>query len=771
MPGGDILRFPDVPIPPRPVTPGASSRAKLRKKRADGYESDGGYISEGGKKKKDKKKDLVKEDVMVGGGSNVDLNSAVDKKERAKEAKARVKEEKILEKKEKEEERKRKKSLASAAKASKKMDDNGPSAMGYETDGATKSPNKTKAKKSRSKPSADGGYETDSGYVSSTSAGLKAKTKSRFFRLGTKQSKPDLRQDESPTPSPVIEKEVVPLPIASRFATTLGSPSSVSSSSTNVATPLPSGTSMDTSYSPSLTYTPSPPLPTSTYSYSPTFLREAPVDRDSYSSGGSGSSSASAHRRRGVQFIAKDNAHGAGGTSFSTIAPASQTPLPRSVSVSPASPASKFPVISLPLTHSPATTSHSLSPPSSAHDMSRFPSNTLAPAPFSPHYPPSAISNPTSRNPSRAASPSLGGRGSPMIHFTPSLSSPSQPLRPRFPPTDGFGVRPSPSPGGLSLGPANTRLQNTEQPLDAARRPTLSQLTIVPSSDYIVPSPGASPLPSPHVLAYYDIPPPSPPPAGPLPTVPRDAHSMHARNNVPGSISRSRTPEQGMYSQPMPNIQRGREAPFPSRPILPSAVPGNGGVSGLEARVKVPRYRELYALTAPPDGWSASDHRQGARGNSMNPGIHVIEPTEDGWDYDDDEEDMRNVLDRFEEARVDAESGRALGRSRSFEALRGRPSERGYVTDEYLEEQTSTEESGGQRNSRWSGSIYSRTSILEPDKSEETRERFIQRVEDMYGDNGREKIGGRQAIPPVPRLPESFVGAGAPAPGRSWNRF
>jgi len=75
---------------------------------------------------------------------------------------------------------------------------------------------------------------------------------------------------------------------------------------------------------------------------------------------------------------------------------------------------------------------------------------------------------------------------------------------------------------------------------------------------------------------------------------------------------------------------------------------------------------------------------------------------------------------------------------------------------------SSVEEGGGDRNSRWSGSIYSRVSVLDPEKSEEARQRFVQRVEDMYGDGGREKV------PPVPKIPDVFVGA---TPGRSWNRF
>jgi len=220
--------FSDIPIPPRPVTP--SGRAKLRKKRGDGYESGGGYVSDSGKKKKSNAK-----------VASVDIEP--DKTERAKEAKTRAKEEKLQEKREKEEERRRKKSFLSASKASKKFDDT--HATGYETDGGVvsgKGQSKAKSKKVKPKTSGDVGYESDSVYLSSTSATPK-RSKTRFFKLGTKQLKPDLR-DEEPMPSISVQKELMPLPIAQRFATTLRSNGSDAASSSQLSiattTTLPS---------------------------------------------------------------------------------------------------------------------------------------------------------------------------------------------------------------------------------------------------------------------------------------------------------------------------------------------------------------------------------------------------------------------------------------------------------------------------------------------------------------------------------------------------
>ncbi|KAF5375933.1 hypothetical protein D9615_008278 [Tricholomella constricta] len=799
--------FPEIPVPPRPVTPVAPARGKLRKKRGDGYESDGGYISDAGKKKKDKDK---KQGVV--NGSQADIE--VDKKERAKEAKSRAKEEKLQEKREKEEERKRKKSFGKAKKS--QGEDKDGYATGYETD-ASKSAKSSK--KSKSKTSGDAGHETDSGYLSSTPG--KTKSKTRFFKLGSKQSRPELRQEEVPAlPTTFVEKEPVPLPIASKFATTVKTaPLSASASLANVSArtmdPLPMS---------------SPPLssPTTTSLHSPTSpTRGAPDHRESFASaesGGSASaSSANSHsKRRGFQFFSRDPAPDKGSGSFSTSTSPLQTAPPLSAVNSPILPNVTFASISLPLTHASST-----SPTSGGHppvNTSMGPSSQqpspLSTSSSSPQtLTPPVISN--SRNPSPAPGLNVPRPQFQVTSTTPSPTlskSPSVRVRPRFPPTDGFGPRPTPasplppSPSSFLRSPSpnpNPRIQGSESPY--SDRPTL---TIVPSTDYIVPSPRASPLPSPNVLAYYDIPPPSPPPAGPLPSVPPPGSFPRTptRGQGGGSISslaRSRTPEQGLFSQPIPSIQRGREAPFPARPImpLPAGASGSAGVGqGLEARVKVPRYRELYGLALPPREtdrraspspmeWERERGQEDRESHMSRMDIEVVEPSDGGWDdvgYDEqDEEDMRDVLERFEEARMDAEGrgsdgggggggrgGKALGRSRSFEAIRsrisgGRSSENNsdseYNDEEFDDEEVgrkSSTEEGGDRNSRWSGSIYSRVSVLDPEKSEEARQRFVQRVEAMYGDGGREKV-----IPPVPKLPDAYIGVGAATPGRSWNRF
>ncbi|KAF8168918.1 hypothetical protein BJ912DRAFT_187481 [Pholiota molesta] len=173
--------------PVRPTTPGGGRKLTKKKKAADGYESDGGYMSEAGKKK-DKKKDKEKEkekksELGLMATAMPDVEAA-GLAETSKEAKKRAKEEK----KEAEVERKRTKSLlSSAAKAARKKDVANKDA-GYATDGG----GKAKAKPSKKNSADASGYDTD---------GTPAKkAKSRFFKLGKSASKTDLRAGAEAVP-------------------------------------------------------------------------------------------------------------------------------------------------------------------------------------------------------------------------------------------------------------------------------------------------------------------------------------------------------------------------------------------------------------------------------------------------------------------------------------------------------------------------------------------------------------------------------------------
>lgn len=772
VPTPSAVVFPDIPIPQRPTTP--SGRGKLRKKRSDGYQSDGGYVSDGWKKKKDKTKRTAKEDVSV--------NTELDKKEQAKEAKTRAKEEKLQEKREKEEERKRKKMLAS--KASKKSDDS--HITGYHTDGAVsgKASSKAKSKGVRSKTVGDVGYETDSGYLSSISAA--PKRKSRFFKLGTKQSKPDLPV-EDPMPPFSVDKEPMTLPIAQRFATAMGSSGSenmvdiFSSRISNATKPPSIVPSLSISTSQSVFTSPSTTTSTTIANFSssasstafvnfpPVSGRNAGIDRESYGSGESGSSGSSNLKRRGLHLASRDSGNGGRAESFSTITSSFENPFPASTSSSFA--ASKYPPVStIPPSFSAATSSSiAIALPGHPYaDGLRPAANSLTNSPF---FSPSPRSNPGSHSPSPIISQSQElVPPSPSALVAPLRLSPQ--VRPRNPPTNGFGPRPTTNPTQNGLAPITQIQEWASAPM--RRSPTPSQLSIVPSSEYIVPSPRGTPLPSPNVFAHYDIPPPSPPPTGPLPNVPGSSTGL-----PPSALRRPQTQDRdparanwtrdhGWPSRSLAptGIQRGKQTPFPVRPISPSVLPSEGIASEKE---EVAKYEDLHLATQPLSG----DVKQMDEMDEEELDSTVVKPmdAEGNRDDNDEEEDIRGVLERFEDTLSGEQAGRALGRSRSFEAIKKRLP--GHVPSEYYEdddddifsdEKTSTE-SGWERNS-----TYSRGSFLDPDKSESTRERFLQRVADMYGGGGR---NSGQAIPPMPRLPDSLLNrdVGALPSGRSWNRF
>jgi hypothetical protein len=122
------------------------------------------------------------------------------------------------------------------------------------------------------------------------------------------------------------------------------------------------------------------------------------------------------------------------------------------------------------------------------------------------------------------ASPSPGPHSPvpPVWQNEPPLSAPSASrhfLSPNLRSTPSLGILTPPPPRGVS--------------------PAFSESSVVSSSDFIVPSP--------RPRFFEDLPPPSPPPTGPLPDVP-----FH-----------------GPYSHLVPQVRRGRQPPFPTRGVLP----------------------------------------------------------------------------------------------------------------------------------------------------------------------------------------------------------
>ncbi|KAK7460699.1 hypothetical protein VKT23_009415 [Stygiomarasmius scandens] len=562
---------------------------------------------------------------------------------------------------------------------------------GYETDSANKHKPRTKLRKKK-KTTADTDYETDDGYMSSSTN----KSKKRFFRLGNR-SKSTVSEDEpkfEEVPAVPVPPPVFRLPIAERFATTLGdfnhnatldpplaAPSSpetptVPTPKDHTVLPLRRQSSLLTSINKSLSSNRSTPA---------IRFRD---DSDSYSSG----------ERPGYASPAP------------TFLSQSSTPPTSILSKFSTSPPKQKPIISYPVdsgrptspTRSFGTASPAPSSLTATSSASTVKGNRRLPGPLFIQQSP----------PSEASSPFVVVPGEYQLHIKTIrakaiYSDDPQPSRSQSP-------QPNSNTGLLSafgfLSRANSKLHpntnssHSPSPIPNSHSPSPDhEHGVVPSTDYIVPSPGLPP-PNTSVFSHHghEIPPPSPPPTSPLPEIPpgaspnsgaarnskavvgstsasEDSHSHSFENGyfsaqqsaypppatevsgltllnsssssslVSAPVPQSQSQSQNVNVTPSPNpsrsvtpVKRGKESPFPMRPVLPPSVsaPGSGaGAGGFESRVKVPRYRELYALQIPP---SSSDE-SGTRGvspstngrydrhkrDSSMVGIQVVDPSDD----------------------------------------------------------------------------------------------------------------------------------------------
>ena len=358
-------------------------------------------------------------------------------------------------------------------------------------------------------------------------------------------------------------------------------------------------------------------------------------------------------------------------------------------------------------------------------------------------------------------------------------------------------VRPTPNikkaPTPLVLSSPN--FLNPESP-----SPVPSDYIIVPSAEFVVPSPSRSrrsPLPSPRGhFAQYDLPPPSPPPQGPLPQIPVDQPAFDVRappsSFMQGSsINRSNapSPSPSLFAQPIPLIQRGRESPFPTRPVLPQAES-----TELVRRTSITQRARMMATRAfaeddsgvgagadgrsrrrvqflqPETGLDSEDGRAasalGVRGAAafVTPEITVADeddgptPVSRGADEDDVRPDIAAFFFGSQDAGQNMATAAAMRASTVYGTEDGRSS---YIDDDrsLYPDDTRTLETNrdratidsyyfhadGSRESVWS----KRASFLDDERSGEVRERFVRGVAAMYSGDGRE----REAIPPVPKLP------------------
>lgn len=385
-------------------------------------------------------------------------------------------------------------------------------------------------------------------------------------------------------------------------------------------------------------------------------------------------------------------------------------------------------------------------------------------------------------------------------------------------PSPGFQAPASPSSAGSDLA---TRRSKNVAPLQPIR-----PLNITPKSSRsntpvqnpanangpglsvsLSPSVPTTPTHRASVIAYYQLPPPSPPPTGPLPRVPdhvlerRDSEDRDRKFLAPETayIARapsplrnaaslraqaSRSPSPGLYNQPIPTVKRGKESPFPTRPILPteegrmlvrraSAIlrsrsprldPVTGLINGQQSDVmdsRVARYKYTFV-----DSYAADDT---------------------GMENDNDRAD---AFSSSEEGGVDRHSSayirqaRARGEKRVYfsdhtTSTSASEDDHAFATDDFEADRSqygvdnnvntvvdvNVNEDAYDQRSLASMSVYSRYSVLDAETSAEVREGFVRRVEAMVGGvetkpdmRGRGR-GRWEDVPAVPELPASLRGA------------
>lgn len=563
---------------------------KLKKKRGDGFESEG-YVSDsaGFVKRKDK-----------------DATGEVDKKKSEELEKKRLKEEKKDAKVRAKEEKKR---------AKKDKDAPGPStfpAGGYETDNASygylSSNEPVKKSKPKKKSKGDGDKARDAttdvedGYQSAPAAVKKRPT---FLKLRSGKSKSDLQKEaaaaapRSPSPPPV--PAIRPLPIASRFATTLDGGGSRSE------TPMGSiaSSSMDTASV--STAMPPPPMDASSASGSVASHEANRVN---------------SRNNNTVRFMGElVSADSITAEDFALFARAASPP----------------PNLARPSGSSSSTiASRAQSPP-----VLRIPPAAVQQA--SPIY---QTSNSAGAGPSRSASALSGINGSGQTRsaraMSPYSSSPRDPLPPSSParalspaaislprsrgpsPLPTGLVAPETFHGGRSPSP-NPHLLHTSSPSPRPSSPGQLRQLIVPSYDYVVPSPTPSSTVS---SRFGDMPPPSPAPGSPLPRTPRSGQD----DDESGSTSARTSAVYGRPVSPFGAGPRGRASPFPTRPVAQvprSKSPNNGpppprASSRQGARSPAPssiaRYHQLGQPRGQSDDFDSQPMRQRAN-HSVSPSI------------------------------------------------------------------------------------------------------------------------------------------------------
>ncbi|KAH8105381.1 hypothetical protein BXZ70DRAFT_522665 [Cristinia sonorae] len=741
------------PRAPSPM-PTPSKSGKLRKTRPDGYESDAGYVSDSAKVKKEKEKEKKKskkkpkEDGNAGDESDGGYLSEASVKKKKKEKKSK----------------KEKESLDAT------MTDG-------ESDGGYISMTFGRGKKERAAAKAAAmspttGDESDGAYLSESSV----KKKSRFFRLNSKSSKKKNSLPNEPAVVPPVPS-LPPMPMQLRIADMFSRSVTPSLDDSRDVTPLSS-------------------------------------DRKAAEHSVQSASISSMSSRQ----VTVSSTHSASISSMDRIGtpqpPGSPQAIPNafkdaeSIRTPSTDLLSTFGRKNLPRTQSPSREKAEPIPTVNSN-VPDSPSKSVSPLRI-PAIPTITMPKPK-RNPSMRTTPpqisapntrALAAKHTPVpLILTPPTPAASMRSFAQSSPAQSESSSTTPTPQNTAS-PPWTRSRSP----DVARGPsplTVSTSSASSTNQYVV---------RPHVLAYYDLPPPSPPPTGPLPKLPpspQPSMSRHdwsqqrapspiwktdpfARGPSPSPSSSKhlqpsgsasplflqRSPSRGRESpfptaaspsptsgEPLTRVtSRGREAPFPTQPVLPRAEGAElvrrtsiaraaspvGGTRPLRIGAKLVNISGPMSADAFTNPYTEpSPVGLDARWQPRSASALDTRPSEDSrrsWiDYDDGNDFSRASSD---EQDLSQEGSASIYHDDDPNSSvdQGPPADEERST-QYFDAEDS-DEGEGNRYSVWSAK--SRVSILDKQRSGDVRQKFVQRVEAMYG---------KSVIPPVPKLPP------APKPG------
>lgn len=829
-------------------------RNKLKKK--SGYESDGGYVSEGGKKPKKGTKE--KKDKGAGADYESDggyLSEAVSSKKSTKKSKSK----KVPKDSDQMSPISDPEALLAAVNATLRVPISLPD--GYITDSATSKRGRTKTKKEKSKgtrptspvPPVPG----TEGFASALAPPDTPSKKNRLLRMMTRSASRDREKDKVKQADEVAPPPVPPLPmslpIAEKFAragpfahsNTLSASSGASAGTSSAMPDMSRTSSAGDIWSSNATtggLVPSPYLPLATRTLSSELW-----NNDILIPGGT---------KRGSlpeeAVITRSSAEDDRQVNTKALVPEQDIPYERTRSPVPFR--SLSPVLSAPI-------NALLSTPEKRRKKKQITSSPGG----------SVSSAETNSNSNGSSRPQLKVSTSAISQPNPHLA---QRLRPPLSPLEiaatmkirsEFSLQstnlglPPPSPAKLS--PGYVQMGMPSPSVSANRTPDSyvfvekegenglpsgrtakerqSTFSVIPSSDYLVPSPLPSPGPSglagrraknitplastqplnvtpkgsrsntpvpgspnmerhggfsipntptarASVIAYYQIPPPSPPPSGPLPRVP-DVEQTPRRGSddrqflSPGAArygSRSPSPlrnapsrptsPSGLFGQAIPPVRRGRESPFPTRPILPAEDRG-ALVRRPSTAPKTIRPDAPLGVTraVSPDSLEARMQRYKNNYASLyqDDDAEVEEQQNDVYSSSEDfHEDTRNSA-YIRQARARGEkrvyfSDQTTSASEedfdvrmAVNALRQSNPDIEVDDDDhsrYTLDVRDDDDGSYDRRSMASMSVYSRYSMLDADRSAELREGFVKRVEALYGK------GGWDDIPAVPEIPASL---------------